>query len=47
HEVAHLAHMDHSPRFWAACARLCPGYEAPRRWLRQQGVALHRYGFKG
>lgn len=46
HEVAHLAHMDHSPRFWAACARLCPGYEAPRRWLRQHGAALHRYGFK-
>ncbi|MBS8226921.1 M48 family metallopeptidase [Vannielia litorea] len=47
HEVAHLAHMDHSPRFWAACGKLCPGYEAPRRWLRQHGAALHRYGFKG
>ncbi|MBY6048308.1 M48 family metallopeptidase [Vannielia litorea] len=47
HEVAHLAHMDHSARFWAACGRLCPGYEAPRQWLRREGAALHRYGFKG
>ncbi|WP_246448812.1 M48 family metallopeptidase [Paracoccus amoyensis] len=26
HEVAHLAHMDHSPRFWAAVDALMPGY---------------------
>jgi len=46
HEVAHLAEMNHSARFWAACARLCPGYEAPRRWLRENGAALHRYRFR-
>ncbi len=45
HEVAHLKHMDHSPAFWAAVAGLCPGYDSPRRWLRQQGSALHRYRF--
>jgi predicted metal-dependent hydrolase len=45
HEVAHLAEMNHSPAFWATVARLCPGYAAPRRWLRENGAALHRYRF--
>lgn len=40
HEAAHLAVMDHSPRFWALMARLMPGYEAPRRWLRDHGATL-------
>jgi predicted metal-dependent hydrolase len=41
HEVAHLAHLDHSPAFWATVARLCPGHAAQRAWLRGQGAALH------
>ncbi|WP_199178601.1 M48 family metallopeptidase [Acidimangrovimonas sediminis] len=45
HEVAHLARMDHSPAFWATVARLMPGYEAPRRWLKRQGQDLHGYRF--
>ena len=40
HEAAHLAVMDHSPRFWAVMARLMPGYEVPRRWLRDHGATL-------
>jgi predicted metal-dependent hydrolase len=40
HEAAHLAVMDHSPRFWAVMARLMPGYEIPRRWLRDHGATL-------
>jgi predicted metal-dependent hydrolase len=40
HEAAHLAVMDHSPRFWAVMARLMPGYEIPRRWLRDHGGTL-------
>jgi predicted metal-dependent hydrolase len=47
HEVAHLAEMNHSPAFWAVVARLCPGYHAPRQWLRQHGTDLHRYRFDG
>ncbi|MEO0937700.1 MAG: SprT family zinc-dependent metalloprotease [Pseudomonadota bacterium] len=46
HEVAHLAHMDHSPRFWAAVARIHGPYAAPRAWLRTQGTALHRFRFE-
>lgn len=45
HEVAHLAHMDHSPRFWAQCARLCPGYAPHRAWLRREGPALLSWDF--
>src|SRR6056297_3212365 len=47
HEVAHLAQMNHSPAFWAVVARLCPGYHAPRHWLREHGTGLHRYRFDG
>lgn len=43
HEVAHLLHMDHSPAFHAAHARLLGSDPAPaRRWLRAHGAALHR-----
>ena len=45
HEVAHLDQMNHSPAFWAVVARLCPDYEAPRRWLKSHGQALHGYRF--
>ncbi|MGE0358287.1 MAG: M48 family metallopeptidase [Burkholderiales bacterium] len=30
HELAHLRHMDHSPRFWAEVARLCPDHKRLR-----------------
>jgi predicted metal-dependent hydrolase len=40
HEAAHLVVMDHSPRFWALMGRLMPGYEVPRRWLRDHGATL-------
>lgn len=45
HEVAHLAEMNHSARFWALVAGLCPDFRARRLWLRAEGGALHRYAF--
>jgi len=45
HEVAHLVHMDHSPAFWGVVERLMPSYQAPRKWLRQNGASLHKYRF--
>lgn len=45
HEVAHLAQMNHSPAFWAEVTRLYGDYDPPRRWLRHEGSALHRYKF--
>lgn len=47
HEVAHLARLDHSPAFWAVVARLLPGFEAPRAWLREHGASLHRLRLDG
>ena len=47
HEVAHLVELNHSPAYWAVVERICPGYAAPRQWLRQNGQLLHRYRFDG
>jgi len=46
HEAAHLREMNHAPAFWAEVAALMPEYEAPRRWLKQNGGGLHRFDFK-
>lgn len=45
HEVAHLAHMDHSKAFWSTVEALQPGFAAPRAWLRREGAGLHAYRF--
>lgn len=45
HEVAHLREMNHGPTFWALCARLCPGMDAARDWLKKHGSALHAIDF--
>jgi hypothetical protein len=44
HEVAHLVHHDHSPRFWALTRRLAPETDRAEEWLRLNGASLHRYG---
>lgn len=43
HEVAHLAHMDHSARFWAVTRRLAPQTDRAEAWLKAHGATLHRY----
>lgn len=40
HELAHRLEMNHSPRFWAHVARLCPDHKERRRWLRREGERL-------
>ncbi|WPB57956.1 SprT family zinc-dependent metalloprotease [Xylophilus sp. GOD-11R] len=34
HELAHLRHMDHSPRFWAVVGSVLPDYQSLRAELR-------------
>lgn len=35
HELAHLRHMDHSPRFWDVVRSVVPDYEAVRSGLKE------------
>ena len=44
HEVAHLAEMNHGPRFWALLRKTMPEMDAAKSWLVTRGVDLHRYG---
>ena len=44
HEVAHLAEMNHGPRFWALVDTLSGEPEPARAWLRANGERLHAYG---
>ncbi len=44
HEVAHLAEMNHSPRFWRQVERMCPRWQRAKAWLDAHGTDLHRFG---
>jgi predicted metal-dependent hydrolase len=41
HELAHLVHANHSPRFWSLVERQMPDFQSARSWLRDHGSALH------
>jgi len=45
HEVAHLKEMNHGPRFWALCEKLCPEMEEAKGWLKRHGSMLHAIDF--
>ena len=44
HEVAHLVHLNHSPKFWSLLRRACPETNRAEAWLKAHGANLHRYG---
>jgi predicted metal-dependent hydrolase len=44
HEVAHLRHMNHGPRFWGLVAELTEHRDAAVDWLGQHGAGLLRAG---
>ena len=41
HEVCHLRHLDHGPRFHALLDRICPGHRGAGSWLAEYGETLH------
>lgn len=43
HEVAHLAHQDHSSNFWQCVENMCPNYKEGRAWLKIKGKNLYTY----
>ena len=38
HELTHLRHLNHSPRFWAAVEEVCPDYRAAEDWLKKNSA---------
>ncbi|MFS6938599.1 M48 family metallopeptidase [Neisseria animaloris] len=40
HELCHLPHPDHSPRFWVTVNRHTPHTTAAKQWLKQHGNEL-------
>jgi len=45
HEVSHLVHLNHGPRFWALARTLCDvPIEGPQTWLKKNGEVLLQYG---
>jgi predicted metal-dependent hydrolase len=42
HELMHLHEMNHSHRFWARVADLCPDYKTADRWLSDHSHLLAR-----
>ena len=44
HEVAHLVHLNHSPKFWKLTRMLCPQTDRAEAWLNAHGPSLYRYG---
>lgn len=40
HEVSHLKHLDHSPRFWKTVSTLCPDWKKHKEWLNLNGHKL-------
>jgi len=43
HEVAHMRHMNHGPRFWKLVRELSPESDTAQDWLGRNGPLLHRY----
>ena len=40
HELCHLKHHDHSPKFWRQVERVMPNYAECKEWLKVNGGSL-------
>ena len=43
HELCHLVHLDHSPRYWSLLGRARPTYREEEAWLDAHGWELLAY----
>ncbi len=41
HELAHLVHLNHSPKFWGLVKQIYPEYNGYKRWLKENGHKLN------
>jgi predicted metal-dependent hydrolase len=46
HEVAHLLHPNHGPRFWKLCEELSTDFSTGHTWMKVNGGELMRFGNK-
>lgn len=47
HEVAHLIHPNHGPRFWKLCRELSTDFPTGHTWMKRNGSELMRFGNNG
>lgn len=47
HEVAHLKHPNHGPRFWKLCEELSANFSEGHSWMKLNGHELMRFGRGG
>ena len=40
HELCHLVHHDHSPRFWSLVECFYPKYKLAKKFLKEKGIGL-------
>nr|WP_041583141.1 SprT family zinc-dependent metalloprotease [Bartonella australis] len=45
HEISHLIEMNHGPKFWALCEKLCPSSKTYQAWLKKNGHMLQAINF--
>ncbi len=41
HELCHLAHMNHSSKFWECVHTILPDYKERKKWLKEHGYELN------
>ncbi|MGY8985839.1 MAG: M48 family metallopeptidase [Sphingomonadales bacterium] len=43
HEIAHIKHHNHSPKYWAHVEAIMPNYRDHKNWLKEFGRTLRWY----
>lgn len=43
HELSHIKEMNHSRAYWNTVRRILPGFEAQKRWLKENGHRISAF----